>query len=384
MSATFHSLLANIAGIASRRRNEDHTRGTVKKNKRMGQGFHFLDLPAELRVEVYDLLEAVPDHSTDTDHSRPNEYHGFAKTRKSLLLTCRQINVEFTPHFFRSTTFCLRFATNTPRDFIALLSTFPHAKTVNIRHVEYRKNTFASTALPWPRRLVARFQERKAQQGSEDFHSLMALFDLVAGSMLGHRQPTLHLSTLNIVHSPFEDFYYRCPKSGPPTFLWDDWTQIGLSESLSNAWAPIDNSVLVPAMKSQPVRRERPSYRTGFRVFYRRDKATLDAQLHLALGYVPRVLPITVSRLTRPPLQREDWGHRPVSRHMSLSASTPFMDSYYDRADTRGWYDVSWDGHSYYRVPRRRLYVVNQDPAEDEDEGDEEGDEEDGDEGEDY
>ncbi|KAG9780386.1 hypothetical protein KCU88_g3731, partial [Aureobasidium melanogenum] len=149
--------------------------GSRKWKKKESSPFPFLDLPSDIRIRVYDLLRDIPEHEGELDRHKKNKYHGFSKTRKSLLLTCKQINIEFTPHFFRSTTFCIRpSGPHTPDEFHRLLLDMDVAKLNNIRHIEYRNRKFKR----------------------EDFDQLDKLRDYLLGAKL-------HLQTLNIVHGDY-------------------------------------------------------------------------------------------------------------------------------------------------------------------------------------
>ncbi|KIV85447.1 hypothetical protein PV11_01141 [Exophiala sideris] len=81
-----------------------------------GRALGFLDLDKDIRLQVYDILEAQPFSDVNgwdrilMKHFSPDEYNELVETegtRKSLRLTCWTIAEEWTPAFFRSTTICL-------------------------------------------------------------------------------------------------------------------------------------------------------------------------------------------------------------------------------------------------------------------------------------
>ena len=71
-----------------------------------------------IRLMVYDILESLPPNDFDrADRVRMASFkYGFAVTRKSLRLTCKQIKAEWTGQFLRSTTICVG-GTSTPSQF---------------------------------------------------------------------------------------------------------------------------------------------------------------------------------------------------------------------------------------------------------------------------
>ncbi|KAK5036365.1 hypothetical protein LTS07_002092 [Exophiala sideris] len=81
-----------------------------------GRALGFLDLDKDIRLQVYNILEAQPFSDVYgwdrilMKHSSPDDYNELVETegtRKSLRLTCWTIAEEWTPAFFRSTTICL-------------------------------------------------------------------------------------------------------------------------------------------------------------------------------------------------------------------------------------------------------------------------------------
>ncbi|KAI1609973.1 hypothetical protein EDD36DRAFT_422045 [Exophiala viscosa] len=294
---------------------------TRVKRKRKGRTspFPFLDLPAEIRKKVYDILEDVVDHSSDKDQHKRNEYDGFAKTRKALRLTCKTVNDEFTPHFFRSTTFCMRFEKHTPGEFVAFVKCLAPEKVFNIRHLEYRALEFPyssrslSSLIP---KGFLMFRHNDAHSGrvllaecwrNMDVRALNEIFQQVTNILPPRpddmdmdeeecwterviqqcERPWLHLETLNIVHSPFNRFEWALQGSdhgGPRPFRLLDWWNIGLPDRKVGLWALWEGGLLRLGMLGRPVRREICPGTFGFRLFFRKDKKMLEEELGAALG----------------------------------------------------------------------------------------------------
>ncbi|KAK5265679.1 hypothetical protein LTR99_008817 [Exophiala xenobiotica] len=64
--------------------------------------FHFLNLPAEVRLQIYDLFATVPPLKIPL---KPFNDHFIAvRTRRNLMLVCHKITQEFAPLFYRTTT----------------------------------------------------------------------------------------------------------------------------------------------------------------------------------------------------------------------------------------------------------------------------------------
>jgi hypothetical protein len=291
----------------------------------------FLNLPPEVRVLVYDLLEAVPDHSGDADRHRRRHYDGWAKTRKSLRLVCRQIENEWTPHFFRSTTFCMgtHYEEHTPRNFQELLAGFGRDKILDIRHLDLRvSRATGPTSPPEPepdeaddKNVLRWFRRRRRRPPPEvwppprryyyndhrlwsrddgDDVPLTCLFDRILGKYT--RQTPLYLSTLNIVCLAGAVTVHdcRCWPDGPQRFLRAEYqTPAGLGltprmGAVAARWHHRERKYLEPAM-GPAVRRERcpdlglaalsPSADPEFRLCYRKDQGRLDRELAVARGH---------------------------------------------------------------------------------------------------
>ncbi|EXJ94806.1 hypothetical protein A1O1_03204 [Capronia coronata CBS 617.96] len=226
------------------------------------QSSPFLKVGAEIRLLVYKLLENLPDHDGDTDRQQTKQYDGFSKTRKSLLLTCRQINVEFTPHFYRSTTFSLRYQNHTPNEFYKLLRTMHPAKVGNIRHLEYRNRQYRPT----------------------DFAVLEDMPQLLA-------RAGLHLETFNVVHGDYVsssilraplamailvldlDRPMPSPDMSWTTFDHSAWGSVA-RPSYAVKFRIFEHEVTYELMRDAAIRREHgPS---GFRILFRRKRGVAD------------------------------------------------------------------------------------------------------------
>ncbi|OQV00168.1 hypothetical protein CLAIMM_05701 [Cladophialophora immunda] len=66
----------------------------------------FLDLPTEIRLKVYENFTSIPPKTDDKEGKL--ERSNVIRTRHSLQLTCRQINREFLPLFYATTTIIVR------------------------------------------------------------------------------------------------------------------------------------------------------------------------------------------------------------------------------------------------------------------------------------
>ncbi|EXJ92158.1 hypothetical protein A1O3_00708 [Capronia epimyces CBS 606.96] len=65
-----------------------------------------LDLPAEARLQIYNCFTPVPPRDFDElDEAADTARQLLVEARKNLTLVCRQITEEWTPMFYRSTTF---------------------------------------------------------------------------------------------------------------------------------------------------------------------------------------------------------------------------------------------------------------------------------------
>lgn len=63
---------------------------------------HFLDLPLEIRLDIYELL--LP----HTNQVHEDDYRWVAGANPSILQTCKQIHQEASPRLYSSNTFCIR------------------------------------------------------------------------------------------------------------------------------------------------------------------------------------------------------------------------------------------------------------------------------------
>lgn len=105
---------------------------------------NFLEFPVEIRLVVYKVLENINSDDKNAEYktsnldlpSRDLFGGGFELTRKSLRLTCKQVDEEWTPFFLRSSIICLD-SKNDPwhlTDMSMLAS--PVDKIANIRRIE--------------------------------------------------------------------------------------------------------------------------------------------------------------------------------------------------------------------------------------------------------
>ncbi|KIW52785.1 hypothetical protein PV05_08406 [Exophiala xenobiotica] len=78
---------------------QQHNKTIVTKKDAPRQSSRFLELPVEIRMQIYDLFCTVP---SKKGQSIPPERSSVMKARGNLLLTCRQIHQEFAPDFYRS------------------------------------------------------------------------------------------------------------------------------------------------------------------------------------------------------------------------------------------------------------------------------------------
>ncbi|EXJ88821.1 hypothetical protein A1O3_01885 [Capronia epimyces CBS 606.96] len=244
----------------------------------------FLAMAPEIRIQVYELLEQMADHDGDQDRDRAQHYNGFSKTRKSLLLTCRQINQEFTPYFYRSTTFCLRFMNHSPRDFYALLSSMDAVKVQNLRHVEYRNRQY----IPSDFAVLEDMAARLARAGVH-----LATFNVVHGDYLSTsilRAP-LALAVLLIDRNRNRNRNgtgtqnrnrtrdrtraVPSPNMNWTTFDRADWPAV-VRHSYGTQFTLFEHAVLARLMPDAVVRRERGPSACGFRVLFRRPAALVD------------------------------------------------------------------------------------------------------------
>lgn len=221
-----------------------------------------LAITPEIRMQIFTLLENIPDHESDEDRQRARQYDGFSKTRKSLLLTCRQLNVEFTPHFYRSTTFCLRHIHHTPRDFFQMVDKLDAVKVKNIRHLEYRNRQYQPT----------------------DFAVMDELCRWISCA-------DLHLETLNVVHGDYVSrSILRAPIAMAMSLLDLDrpvpmpnmnWTPFAAARWRFVApycygvhFRIFETDMTEWLMRGATVTRERG--KDGFRVFFRREHGVAD------------------------------------------------------------------------------------------------------------
>ncbi|KAK3057463.1 hypothetical protein LTR09_001647 [Extremus antarcticus] len=66
------------------------------------------DLPAELRVSIYELVLFLPTgHIINTSYTSSRYYHRYRTPQPSLTLTCRQIRSESLPIYYASSAFFL-------------------------------------------------------------------------------------------------------------------------------------------------------------------------------------------------------------------------------------------------------------------------------------
>ncbi|EXJ73781.1 uncharacterized protein A1O5_03543 [Cladophialophora psammophila CBS 110553] len=165
------------------------------------KGLTFLDLCMDIRAQIYSILEAIPDHSSDDATDFPKGYDGWSKTRKSLLFVCRQVHNEFAPYFLRSTTIRLEYWRRTPELFSEFLATLDPIKVINIRHLEYRvfppriaADMFADVPIGLFGVLLPSFRVLPFDHEAENY-SLSRLYGRFTG--------VLHLETFDVIRSPF-------------------------------------------------------------------------------------------------------------------------------------------------------------------------------------
>lgn len=117
----------------------------------MAPSLNFLDFPKEIRLSVYAVLkdfatehreatEAGTLHDSHLSHGlrsgKSYDFRRITRTRKNLRLTCKQINEEWSPLFWKSTTICID-RSRSPKQFSeTVVSSGTDTIVANMRHVE--------------------------------------------------------------------------------------------------------------------------------------------------------------------------------------------------------------------------------------------------------
>ena len=131
--------------------------------KRHGEGFPFLLLASEVRLNVYRLVFAPTDNTSantyhDGVHRDLHNYPNTARSNKAdlaLLLTCHKIHSEAYQSFCEHITFSFHDPIDFANDF---LRTLPPSNLASIRHLKYRLPKYYSGEDKWQKGLVETFK----------------------------------------------------------------------------------------------------------------------------------------------------------------------------------------------------------------------------------
>ena len=109
----------------------------------------FLEMPTEIRLQIYGYFKDIPESATASSEISDREQ--ILQTRDSLHLICRVVNKEWWPLFYASFTIAIggegdKSLERLEMDF--LLQPLPH-KLTNLRSLSYRITTDRTVSLGW-------------------------------------------------------------------------------------------------------------------------------------------------------------------------------------------------------------------------------------------
>lgn len=251
--------------------NDDNSPPTAQHLRHFG----FLDFPYEIRQKIYEIIgESVDKPSSDAKHlsSKKKEW---ARGRKSFLLTCRQVNDEFTPHFFQSTRICLEYSgKRTPAEFAKFLASMSPHKALKIRHLEYRICAFDQYGriLEIPDGLF--FGRRTSPEAER-------MWMVKLKSQLPALRRYLCLETLEIVRHLHADFLHDTEpdwEAEPfPVFDWLNFQKFHFE--IGTKWFDLEWELWRYLMHSSEVVRQRSIDGSGVRLFYTKPEPKLRREV---------------------------------------------------------------------------------------------------------